>query len=541
MKKLVLIALLTLCLTTVKAQSCQYPFYANYGCWISQFNFLTQFRSNPLQPNNDVVNAACVVFNSDTLLGHYAREWSNTIDIRSIGQYHIDSVYTFVKHKNYSGQTDTIIMQMYNLDNQGLPNENSIIWSDTIFTNQSLPADSAWWFINYDIYSWDGYVDTLSYISFPASIYINQQDFALGIKYFGSPLDTFHVFGSSQINFQFPYNIPSRYENSYLKSEPALPNWTKTSSIGYGNPVGADGWYYIQDWHMGVHLCETQALPDEISDLCMITADTSGLHYEFIWEKGTSPNIATYEVQEKATNGNFSTIHSQPYSQFSTYISTAPQPTLPYSYRLASKDALGNMLYLSPHHRPIVAYVNDSLSQTYINWYLYYGYDYTMQYIYRGTSPNNVALYDSVSTLTVNQYNRYLDPEPASYGNYYYQIEAVRLSPCNPSKSSQQRGARSISVRYSTVGITEEQALLNAINIYPNPAQNTLTIDLGKTSAEGATIQVLNTLGQVVKTIGFNKTSGQNLTVDLSGLATGLYFVQVQAFGGSKAFRVVKN
>ncbi len=87
----------------------------------------------------------------------------------------------------------------------------------------------------------------------------------------------------------------------------------------------------------------------------------------------------------------------------------------------------------------------------------------------------------------------------------------------------------------------EENDALNAINIYPNPAQNNLTINLGKTSPEGATIQVLNTLGQVVKTNGFNKTTGQNLTVDLSGLATGLYFVQVQAFGGSKAFRIVKN
>lgn len=81
----------------------------------------------------------------------------------------------------------------------------------------------------------------------------------------------------------------------------------------------------------------------------------------------------------------------------------------------------------------------------------------------------------------------------------------------------------------------------NTITLYPNPAQNILNISLGKTSPEGATIQILNTLGQVVKTIGYDKTTEQLLTVDMNGIANGLYFIQVQAFGASKAFMIVKN
>jgi hypothetical protein len=83
--------------------------------------------------------------------------------------------------------------------------------------------------------------------------------------------------------------------------------------------------------------------------------------------------------------------------------------------------------------------------------------------------------------------------------------------------------------------------LLNSIYLYPNPAQNSLTINLSKAPTDGATINILNPMGQLLQTAVFDKSAGQKLMVDVGTLPTGIYFLLVQAFGGAKAFRLVKN
>jgi hypothetical protein len=68
-----------------------------------------------------------------------------------------------------------------------------------------------------------------------------------------------------------------------------------------------------------------------------------------------------------------------------------------------------------------------------------------------------------------------------------------------------------------------EHAKLNstAFSVYPNPASHLVTIELGKTFG----YTVYNQLGQIVRS---NKTNYQKANIDLTGLAKGIYVIEVQ-------------
>jgi len=80
-----------------------------------------------------------------------------------------------------------------------------------------------------------------------------------------------------------------------------------------------------------------------------------------------------------------------------------------------------------------------------------------------------------------------------------------------------------------TVGIETEVAS-SEFSIYPNPAQDVLTIELNV--AGNKTIEITNMNGQVIEMHNFSKTSNQ---VSISAFPAGVYFVKIQN-GSAKRF-----
>jgi hypothetical protein len=80
-----------------------------------------------------------------------------------------------------------------------------------------------------------------------------------------------------------------------------------------------------------------------------------------------------------------------------------------------------------------------------------------------------------------------------------------------------------------TVGIETEIAS-NEFSIYPNPAQEVLTIELN--AAGNKTLEITNMNGQVVEKLNFSETRNQ---VSISALPAGVYFVKIQN-GSAKRF-----
>ena len=71
------------------------------------------------------------------------------------------------------------------------------------------------------------------------------------------------------------------------------------------------------------------------------------------------------------------------------------------------------------------------------------------------------------------------------------------------------------------IGIAEYKQQHRNFNLYPNPAQNTLTIRTSELSLDAMTLNIYSTLGQSVLTKPFNNAE----TIDISALPDGVYVV----------------
>ncbi|MFT5237235.1 MAG: hypothetical protein ACI9M9_000827 [Flavobacteriaceae bacterium] len=80
------------------------------------------------------------------------------------------------------------------------------------------------------------------------------------------------------------------------------------------------------------------------------------------------------------------------------------------------------------------------------------------------------------------------------------------------------------------LGISENQ-LSSTISLYPNPANNRVNIAVNDNTYDSIRIKVFNSLGQKLQSTESNGQSTNNFSLDVSNLATGLYFINIEADG----------
>jgi hypothetical protein len=116
------------------------------------------------------------------------------------------------------------------------------------------------------------------------------------------------------------------------------------------------------------------------------------------------------------------------------------------------------------------------------------------------------------------QYYSYLDKNP--YDLSYYRLKIHDLD-------GKIDFSKTVSVR--------RDGKLN-VKIYPNPAQQVMTVDMGE--MENATLTVIDVLGKTV----YQKTasSGQNM-MDVSTFSKGIYIIEIKAKGIMHREKIIKN
>ncbi len=67
--------------------------------------------------------------------------------------------------------------------------------------------------------------------------------------------------------------------------------------------------------------------------------------------------------------------------------------------------------------------------------------------------------------------------------------------------------------------------ITNSVLLYPNPASNEFTVNLGASIEGDVEIAIVNSLGQTIQQLS---TSSTQTTVDVSNLTTGIYFINIQ-------------
>ncbi|MFB9057101.1 cellulase family glycosylhydrolase [Mariniflexile ostreae] len=78
----------------------------------------------------------------------------------------------------------------------------------------------------------------------------------------------------------------------------------------------------------------------------------------------------------------------------------------------------------------------------------------------------------------------------------------------------------------------------NEVKLFPNPAKNSITIDLAQKPSKNTEIEFYNSLGRKIKTVVLNNKQTQ---LDISEFITGIYYAKVTSNGETKTFKLVKQ
>jgi hypothetical protein len=84
-------------------------------------------------------------------------------------------------------------------------------------------------------------------------------------------------------------------------------------------------------------------------------------------------------------------------------------------------------------------------------------------------------------------------------------------------------------IRVDNLSGVEETVATNQLNVYPNPAQNEIRVTYNAAAGSEAVIYITDLSGRVISSETVQAgTNGINTTINISGLAAGLYMIQLQ-------------
>ena len=104
------------------------------------------------------------------------------------------------------------------------------------------------------------------------------------------------------------------------------------------------------------------------------------------------------------------------------------------------------------------------------------------------------------------------------------------------------RSAFTVTTGNSSVSIVENKSI-SGLKLYPNPAQEFITLDFESINSADLTIKIFDTKGSQIQSIDKNIFSGSNkIRVNTTGLQEGLYIIQLQDGKSfvAKRFQVIK-
>lgn len=95
----------------------------------------------------------------------------------------------------------------------------------------------------------------------------------------------------------------------------------------------------------------------------------------------------------------------------------------------------------------------------------------------------------------------------------------------------------------SSVGVTEVSKNESKISVYPNPANDYIQVGFESTTSGNITLSISNVLGEnvAVFTNTLNNTGYNNISMDVSGLQSGIYFLNINENGKVKTQKFVKQ
>jgi hypothetical protein len=285
-------------------------------------------------------------------------------------------------------------------------------------------------------------------------------------------------------------------------------------------------------------------------DICILDFDTINQKNKLIWEKGDTTNIFGYVVlRENNVFDTFDSLDFVSVDSLSEYVDMTANPmTRVWRYRFVAVDYCGNypdeMSQANSYQRFVTIFLQQgisSLGSISLNWNAGINLNPNLGsllflpsfYIMHGTSPTNLTVIDSVTTMIYNY--THVNPVP---GPNYYQIEMRSNSSCTSSLLPTYTKAGSNTMGALFTGLSEISPEL-AFSIQPNPAREKISIVLSGTAKSMQNIVSVYTMnGQSVKRVQLDNVQPE---ISVSELNPGVYMVVLENEKGINRQKLVVN
>lgn len=281
-------------------------------------------------------------------------------------------------------------------------------------------------------------------------------------------------------------------------------------------------------------------------ELCMVSVDTSSTFNVITWEKPVSADIDSFRIYREVLTSfvHIGTVAYDSLSEYidNTYLPAADPNTTNFRYKISIVDTCGNESDLSNHHRTIFLQANQGVGGVVnLNWVPYEGATVDFYRILRDTT--GVGTFEAIDSVTGST-TVYTDLAPAfSSANVRYMLESNWSISCSPTRATVNTSRSNIKhVGLIATGSIEQEILNTSINVYPNPADDKVTIQY-PAGFKRYQLQMFDALGQLVVNEQLNDDGAYNGTLthqlDVSAFTKGVYIVNIQTEYGSSFKRLV--
>ena len=281
---------------------------------------------------------------------------------------------------------------------------------------------------------------------------------------------------------------------------------------------------------------ELNKLEPRNQQICLVTVDPTIGKNKIVWEYNDT-DVETFIIQKEISSNIYSAIATINVDEPYEYIDYGSDP-MSHSdlYKITVIDTCGNQSDIdsSVYHKTINLTLSNVGSTMSLNWEQYEVEDGSfvppLYYIYRGTTPDNLQLIDSV-TGSIHSYN------DLNISQVYYYMIGTKRDNCGSTKSINST-YEIFSNKKDNIDLISvpELDVSNQINIYPNPAHNQLTITNEKLIIES--IEITDITGKIIKQLKINNLE---LKIKIEDFENGVYLIKIKTAEASFVKQFVKE
>ena len=271
--------------------------------------------------------------------------------------------------------------------------------------------------------------------------------------------------------------------------------------------------------------------PYSNEQICLVTVDTVVWKNKVMWEKTANVGTLGFNVYKEVASNVYSGIGFVPYNDPSFLIDYASVPeSYGNKYKIAVVDTCGNESLKSYYHKTMNLTIAAFGSTMGLSWTAYVDesgvYVPPLYYIYRGTSPTNMQILDSIpgSQTSYNDNN--------VFTVYYYIIGVKKDPPCDIYGSGESFSNKKDNS--TLVGIVQHNGNnTEAFIIYPNPFKESTTIKFYNPDKKTFLMTLTDSKGRVV--IKVKNVTSTEIIIERKDLKIGVYFMELK--GESRTYR----